>query len=226
MRSIFRLLGAALLAFAITGCATIKPMAYWGGDPAPADQAIYLMGVTLTNSVKAYYGPTIMYARVTSSDGKDMVLYQMDLKGQLNGDFGEGATRSLLRLPTTPGPKQLVVLTGTAKQFPIAGNFTIPVSVSLPATEPGVYYLGHMTATLRAKQSEDEFPAGPPFPLIDQSVTGIAGSTFDVQFDDRYDEDMKDFVANFPPIAQAQVQKLPLPSFDVAQAKAWWVENQ
>lgn len=72
-----------------------------------------------------------------------------------------------------------------------------------------VVYLGHVDAILREKRDNEN--AAKIFPLIDAALVGYSTGTFDVTFDDRFDSDMKEFIAEYPALKKVKVDKLAMP---------------
>jgi len=89
------------------------------------------------------------------------------------------------------------------------------------ATTPGVYYLGHVDATVR-ERTGNEFKAGAPIPLIDQAVAGASSGTFDVAITDRWTQDESLFKNKYPALKKATINKSVLPAFDRDAAQKWW----
>ena len=74
-----------------------------------------------------------------------------------------------------------------------------------------ISYLGHLDITLREKKSDAEISAGGSVPLIDQSIPGFSSGTFDVEVEDKFDEDMKSFISEYPALKKVKVEKSILP---------------
>jgi hypothetical protein len=115
-------------------------------------------------------------------------------------------------------------LTRLARSFPINSFFFAPLHSSLESKESGVFYLGHVTATVRERQGT-EFKAGPTLPLIDQAVSGASGGTFDITISDEFATDEAVFRSKFPALAGVTIKKAILPPFDRANAQKWWEAN-
>jgi len=49
--------------------------------------------------------------------------------------------------------------------------------------------------------------------LIDQAVAGFSTGTFDVVVEDKYDEDMKLFISEYPALQNTKVEKSILPQW-------------
>ena len=74
-----------------------------------------------------------------------------------------------------------------------------------------ISYLGHLDITLREKKSDAEISAGGAVPLIDQSIPGFSSGTFDVEVEDKFDDDMKSFISEYPALKKVKVEKSILP---------------
>jgi len=49
------------------------------------------------------------------------------------------------------------------------------------------------------------------YPFIDQSIAGFSSGTFDVVVEDKFDEDMKSFISEYPALKKVKVEKSILP---------------
>ena len=75
-----------------------------------------------------------------------------------------------------------------------------------------ITYLGHIDAILRKKKSGNEKRAA-TFPLIDAQIAGYTTGTFDVVVKDRFDEDMKSFISEYPELQNFNIEKSILPKW-------------
>lgn len=82
----------------------------------------------------------------------------------------------------------------------------IPLSLKYEVKPNSVVYLGHIDATLREKRSDNEERAG-LLPLIDSAIVGYSSGTFDVAVEDRFDNDIKVFIAEYPALQKVKVDK-------------------
>jgi hypothetical protein len=219
------LLGAAL---ALGGCASTRPMAY-GPDPASVKDAtkqpIYLMTITVKNPYKTYYLPSLKRVFVERGDGKaegDKFGFAPDEPAMNEMNTDADGNRYFVRLPLDAGKAHRVPLVFfMASKFPVNGMFYLPLNAELPAAEPGVYYLGHVEASVRERR-DNEFRAGAVIPLLDQSLTGASGGTWDVTTSDRWDSDEALFRQRFPALGTTAVRKAVLLPFDRARAQREW----
>jgi hypothetical protein len=108
-----------------------------------------------------------------------------------------------MQLP--PGEYALVGLTCMAQHVVLMTYFFAPLHEHMVSAQPGVFYLGHVDATVRERNG-DEFKAGPSIPLIDQAVGGASGGTFDILVADQWATDEAVFRRGFPPLTNATIQ--------------------
>ncbi len=228
-----RFLAGALVAAALlmSGCATRTKMAFEEDTQqiTPASKPVYLMTVTLKNTYKTRFQPRVLVVHVEKAGAKeaaDKINFVMDAKGKHAEEDSQTTGNSYLaRLELDPGDYEIRGITSLARAFPINAFFFAPMHSPLKAGQPGgVYYLGHVNATVRERQGE-EFKAGPVIPLIDQAVAGASGGSFDVVITDELATDEALFRARFPALKAATITKAILPAFDRAKAQQWWMAN-
>ncbi len=215
-----------ILGLLFGGCATPTKMpALSKAAPVAKDSPpVYLVSVTFKNTSSDRYQPKLLVAHVEKEGAKakaDRLNFTPDKAGQQDSDDPARGNTFYMRLQTPPGRYSLVALTGLSRKFPFNGFCTAPVLADLPAEAAGFVYLGHVEATVRPRQG-DEFRAGPVLPLLDQSVTGFSGGTFDIRIEDRWEVDESEYRSRFPALAQAEVRKNILPPFDRQKAQKWW----
>jgi len=91
------------------------------------------------------------------------------------------------------------------------GKVPLQMKIDIPPNK--VSYLGHLDVVLRERKNDSETRAGSLFPLIDQAATGFSTGTFDVVVEDRFEEDMKLFVSEYPGLKIVTVEKSILPQW-------------
>jgi len=219
---------AALSIVALSGCATNK-MAL-SDDAETVDKVgkpIYLMTVRLSNNVKPGYQPQLdrVWLRKIGPniprDGTDDMSFSIDDKAKKEPDADDAPRSYLLRMALEKGNYSIRNLGCLGTGFMVRGMCFAPIFQDLSVENAGVYYLGHVEATIRPRVGE-EFRAGPVIPLIDQSVTGFADGTFDVAITDRFEQDVPEFVSRFPALKGVNIQKATLRQWDRATAQKWW----
>lgn len=212
-----------------TGCATITKMpALAKPDPAVASNApIYLLTVTFKNDYRARYQPELVVAYVEKPNAQqkaDRFNFQPDDPAKIPTDPATQGYAYTLRLQMPPGDHVLMGFGTLSHKFPFNGFGLAPLLAPLPAEKNGIIYIGHINATVRERQG-NEFRAGPVLPLLDQSMTGFSGGTFDISIEDRWVSDEATFRAKFPGLKDAEIKKIILTPFDRAKVQKWW-ENQ
>lgn len=215
----------SLLALTLVGCATPTRMAFENDSDSIGSKPVFLMTATLKNAYKISYQPQLLVVNVERAEVKgssDRLNFTMDDKARMETDTAEKGNSYLLRMELENGDYVIRGLTGYSGVFPVRGAFFAPLHSDLVSKSGGIFYLGHVAATVRERK-EGEFRAGAPIPLIDQAITGFSGGTFDIVVTDRWDkEDAALFKSRFPVLRNANVQKAILPSFDRAKAQQWW----
>jgi hypothetical protein len=219
-----------LLPGVLAGCATPTKMAYSNEFKTvvkPSD-AVFLMTATIKNTYHPSFQPHLLAVNVEKAGAKekaDRLNFTMDKQARLKeADSHEEGNWYLLRLELPPGQYVIRGLTCNSLRFPIIGTFFAPLHEDLTVTQPGVFYLGHVDATVR-ERTGSEFKAGPSIPLIDQAASGASGGTFDVVVSDRWDVDEASFRTTFAPLGSASVAKAILRPFDRALAQDWWEKH-
>lgn len=217
---------AILFVAVLSGCATSAKMAFQDDAERLTEKSkpVFLMTVTIRNSYRTLFQPRLLVVHVEKPDAKeaaDRLNFTMDDKAKNETDSEITGNNYLLRLELSPGRYEIIGLTSLARLFPINGFFFTPLHSPLEVKESGVYYLGHINATVRERQ-ENEFKAGSSIPLIDQAIAGASTGTFDVEITDDFATDEAVFRSKFPALAAIPIQKTILPAFDRAKAQQWW----
>ncbi len=216
---------ALLLASLLTGCATHREMAFQkDADHLATSKPVVLMTVTLRNTYKTSYQPRLWLMRVTKYGPHEELNFVMDDKGKTETDTVEEGNSYLVRMELDAGTYEIRGANARADQFPIHTFFFAPMHSPLELKGPGVYYLGHVNATIRERK-DNEFKAGASNRPVDQSVGGATGGTFDVEITDRFAADEAAFRAKFPQLAGVPIQKAILPPFDRVKAQHWWEDH-
>jgi hypothetical protein len=215
--------------FLLAGCATPTKMAYSDETTSAvaASNSVFLMTATLKNTYHPSHQPTLLVVNVEKAGAKekaDRFNFTMDKQAKFNEtNKAEEGNVYLLRMELPPGTYEIVGLNCRSSGFPI-GSFYAPLHENLTVSGPGVFYLGHVNATVR-ERTGNEFKAGATLPLIDQAIAGASGGTFDVVISDLWDTDESTFRTTVTKIGNTSVQKTVLPPFDRAKAQEWWEKH-
>ncbi len=218
-----------VLTLLLSGCATPTKMAFADGTDAVAktNKPVFLLTATIKNTYKQKFQPKLLVVNVERAEVKgsaDRINFTMDDKAKHETGSPISGNDYFLRLELEPGEYVIRGLTSMSQSFPITALFFAPLHVKVDSTKPGVYYLGHVEATVRERQ-EKEFKAGPSIPLIDQAVAGASGGTFDIAISDQWEKDGPKFLSRFPVLNSVAVEKAIMPPFDREKAQQWWEVN-
>lgn len=102
-----------------------------------------------------------------------------------------------------------------------AGGY-VPLDMKIHLRPNTISYLGHIDVVLRERKSETEAKAGREQlnigPVVrvemkDASRTGFSTGAFDVAIEDRFDDDMQSFVAEYPVLKKVKIDKAILPQW-------------
>jgi hypothetical protein len=229
-----RVFGIASLALAcsallLSGCATPTKLAFAkdATTPPKANEQIFLMTTTLRNSYRTSHQIKLLVVNVEKPDAKDRsdrLNFTIDDGAKTESDSAIVGNSYYLSLKLEPGSYVIEGLTALSPKFPTNTIFFAPLHADLHVTGPGVFYLGHIEATVR-ERTNNEFKAGPSIPLIDQAVGGASGGTFDIDISDQWETDGARFIAKFPALKTVVVTKAVLPPFDRAKAQEWWEKH-
>jgi len=223
----FRPVAAAAIAAVLysSACATVMKMPYAkGAPPIEPGKALFLMTATLRNVYEPSYQPKVLVINVEregATEAKDRFNFKMDDEGRQENESLEVGNNYLIRMDLGPGTYVIRGITCVNNSFLVHAVFFAPLHERLVVTGPGVYYLGHIDATVR-ERAGGEFRAGPPAPLIDQALAGASGGTFDVTISDRWEIDRARFGMAFAVLRGVGARQAILPPFDRRAAQAFW----
>ncbi|MFC1505288.1 hypothetical protein ACFL5W_02095 [Thermodesulfobacteriota bacterium] len=94
-----------------------------------------------------------------------------------------------------------------------SGYFQLPLFIEFVVQPGKISYIGRVDAIMREKEDND-FPAGPATPLLQQGVSGIAKSTFDISVVDAFDLDKSYFSSVYPELKTQNIEKYIIPQWE------------
>lgn len=192
---------AAALVMLLSGCASNTKMAFSNDTDviSKSGKPIFLMSVTLKNSYKNFQPKlsVVTVDRAVQVDGNPGYDFGIDDKAKNEIDTAEAGNSYLLRMELENGEYVIRGLTSGKFAVLVYTTFYTPLNLNLKSAGTGVFYVGHIDATVRERK-ENEFRAGPLAPLLDQAVGGASGGTFDVVVSDQWDSDKQKFTSKFP----------------------------
>ena len=222
--TLIRLIATLVACCVITGCATVNTMAFDKQTKAidTKDKSIVLMTVVVSRPDKSRFEPVPYVVHIEKPDAQskeDRQNFKIDK--ETDATQANGQEVYLLRLALVAGEYKLVDVFGMARAFPVNGMFSVPLVANLKVKPNSVTYIGRVTAKLR-KRAGSEFRAGPLIPLLDQSIAGMSGGTWDIAIDNLADQDIGLFRAAYPVLNSVTIDTAALPPFDRAAAQRWW----
>ncbi|GAV20200.1 hypothetical protein MMIC_P1164 [Mariprofundus micogutta] len=209
-----------------SGCATVHDMGLTKETKTLElnGKGLVLMSMEVSNQYKTDYQPQILVAHVETPDAKeraDRHNFKTDMDGTVSSANG---TRYLLRMELTPGHYVVRGASCMYRSIFLMAQCMMPVHGDIEVKADSVTYIGRASGVMRERQS-DEFRAGPVIPLVDQNVTGFAGSTFDVTITDKSAEDLSSYQGIFPALKTTTIDVNILPPFNRERAQLWWRSN-
>lgn len=226
MRRMFLLLLAS--AAILGGCATPQKMAFDRNATTidTSAKSVVLLAVEVSREGDSRWQPDPKVLHVEMPNAKSA---EERLNYPLSVDddrfvVGNGNV-FLVRMALAPGDYDLKGIFGLASAFPINGYFFVPLTGSLKVQPQSVQYAGRIKAVMRPRK-DGEFRAGPPTPILDQAISGMTRSTWDVTILDQMANDVALFEDKFPAVKTVKVVKNMLPPFDREAVQKAWVEAQ
>ena len=213
---------AALVLLLAAGCASIKPMPFKDASERLADKKnpIYLMTVTLENQLRKAFQPTLQAIDLMKKAGPDKwerVGFSIDMEGRFLNEPVPSGEGYAVRMELEPGEYEIRLLYASSYAVLTNSIFEVPMASPLVVREGrGVFYLGNVRATMRARKPGD-LVAGPSLPILGQEMAGVPGGSFDVVISDRQAADEAIFRSKFPALASTPIRKAILPPPDPAR---------
>jgi hypothetical protein len=127
----------------------------------------------------------------------------------------------LLSLELEPGTYYIDSAVAIYQQIVTETGGYTPLNLKMEIAPNTVNYLGHIDVVLRKKINENEKTAGREVinfavgsvELKDKSIVGFSAGTFDVMVKDKFDEDMKLFISEYPGLEKVKINKTILPQW-------------
>jgi hypothetical protein len=203
----------------MTGCAGHK-MALTRGqtDIDVTKNSIALLSVKISNQYKPNYQLDIMGAlicpqseRCGHGSRKSFHTIESSYKiKSVENSFNE----YLLSFELESGAYNFHSIGAIYDHFMITGGGPVPMNYKFEIKPNSVIYLGHLDVVMRERKNDSEERAGSFRPLLDQNpAVGAYTGTFDVIAEDKFEEDMKLFISEYPALQKVKVEKSVLPAW-------------
>lgn len=201
-------------------------------DVPSGRKGVFLMTATLKNSYKPSLElePTLVHVcRKGATDSSGCGVFRVDHKAKPTTGGAEGGNRYFLRMDLESGEYETPVLDGWGGYGFFADPFVVPIHADVKFSGTGMFYLGHVAATMRERKA-GEFRAGRPGfvwglgGLMMEAASGFGsnGGTFDVEFTDQSEQDIAGFKNRCGALRGADIRISILPTFDRAKAQRRW----
>jgi len=158
--------------------------------------------------VTTYICPTSQTDCSESGDG----IYKTNSYNRIKS-MEEGFNEYLLSFELKSGAYNLDSMGAIYQSVLVTGGGIVPLKFNLDIRPNSVIYLGHLDIVMRERKNESEIRAGRIYPLIDQSTIGTSSGTFDVAVEDKFEEDVKLFISEYPALQKVRIEKALLPQW-------------
>lgn len=221
---------AALLIIVValgSGCATVNKMALNEEQKELdlSERSIVILSFRMENKHKPSFQPTprVIYFEEPNAENKEQRQnFILDKKAQLATSSGN---YYVVNAALPPGKQILAGISGYFYNLLISASTYMVLQSDLDVPPASVIYVGRITGEIRHR-GDDDPPAGPGIPLIDQAVAGYSTGTFDITVTDAYDEDVAYIRSRYPALNSVKIQKRLLPPVDIEKTKSFWKQLQ
>jgi hypothetical protein len=212
-----RLFFISCLVFVMFGCGHNMALNKGQSNIDVTKNSIALLSVKISNQVKPKYqldiaGALICPASERCGHGTVKYYHKTDSSYRINSEENR-FNEYLLSYELESGIYNFHSIGGVYDHFPITGGGPVPLNFKIMIKPNSIIYLGHLDIVMRAKKNDSEKSAGPAIPLIDQALVGASSGTYDVIVEDKFDEDIKLFISEYPALQKAKIEKAILPQW-------------
>ena len=212
MRKISCLIGVAMM-FVSSGCAGNMALSKGQQQVDLSERSVALASIKISNQNKPNYQPDLLYA-FFDANSVDAEKTHISLKVAPYRSEKDKYNEYLLSFPLKPGRYTLSQIWGNYK-IPVVINAicSVPLNAEIEIKANSIVYLGHIEAVIRERTKDSETRAGALVPIMDQTIAGFAGGTFDVAIEDKFDSDMNAYLAEYPVLGKVKVEKAIMPQW-------------
>jgi len=211
----WRLLFILCLPFCMTGCGHNMALTKGQTGIEVTKSSIALLSVKISNQNKPNYQLDIMGALIcpqseSCGHGSVKSFHKTKSDNRINS-VENSFNEYLLSFELESGSYNLHSIGAAYDHFPITGGGSVPLNYKVEIKPQSIIYLGHLDVILRERKNDSEVRAGSVVPLVDQAVVGASSGTYDVVAEDKFEEDMKLFISEYPALKNVKVEKAVLP---------------
>lgn len=207
MKRITNCVMSVVMMFMFSGCAANMALTKGQEQVDLSEKSIALASIRISNQNKPGYQPSLLYAFFFANSSNAEKTH-IDLKIEPFKSEKDQYNEYLMSFSLKPGIYNFSQIWGNYK-IPLLLNAmcAVPLNTQIEIKPNSVVYLGHIDATIRERKNDTEERAGGIIPLIDQRVSGFSNGTFDVTIKDKFEEDIKAYIAEYPALNKVKVEK-------------------
>jgi hypothetical protein len=215
----FRFLFIFCLVFGMAGCSSHQ-MALTKGQSSidVTKKSLALLSVKISNQYRPNYQLDIMGALICPQSercghGAVKHFHKIQTPYKINS-VENSFNEYLLSFELESGAYNFHSIGAAYDRFPISGGGSVPLNYKLEVKSNSITYLGHLEVVMRERKNDSEVRAGRFGPFLDQNpAVGAYSGTYDVVVNDKFDEDMKSFISEYPALKNVKVEKSILPQW-------------
>jgi hypothetical protein len=197
------------LAFFVAGCANNMALKKGQDNIDLSNSSIALLSVRISNQSEPSHQPLIVGA-YTMRQSKTTFHRTRSAYKIEKDDFKE----QWLSFELEPGINNFIKLWASCPDIVFFTTFaSIPLNLDVDIKPNSVTYFGHIDVTIRKKKNDDEESAGSGPYVVGNAAAGFLTGTYDVVIEDKFDEDMKTFISEYPALQKVKVEKSLIPQW-------------
>lgn len=213
-----RLLLILCLVFVITGCGYNMALTKGQTNIDVTKKSIALLSVKISNQCNPKYQLDIMGSLICPDSercGHGSVKYFRKTNSSYRINSVENSFNEyLLSYELESGSYNFHSIGAAHDQYGISGGGSVPLNYKFEIKSNSITYLGHLDIVMRKMKNNSEIRAGRVGPPWQQNpVVGAYTGTYDVIVEDKFDEDMKLFISEYPALQNVKVEKAILPQW-------------
>lgn len=207
-----RLLLILCLVFVMTSCGHNMALTKGQTDVDVTKKSIALLSVKISNQFKPNYQLDIMGSLICPKSercGHGSVKYFHKTNSSHRIKTVENSFNEyLLSYELESGKYNFHSIGAAYDHHGISGGGSVPLNFKIEIESNSITYLGHLDIVMREMKNNSEIRAGRVGPPWAQNpVVGAYTGTYDVVVEDRFDEDMKLFISEYPALKNVKVKK-------------------
>ena len=204
----FGFLIALCFAIVVSGCSTKMALVKGQKNIDVSRESIALLSAKISNKVHPNYPLRLVGAFIRHPQaGLDLHKTTGAYKKE-----EEGFKEYWLSFKLEPGINTFEKIWAYYDSLLLTATSHAPLGLEANVKPNVVNYLGHLDIVLRNKKNDKEKSA-PSLQFISAGIVGFYTGTFDYVVEDRFNEDMKTFISEYPALQKVKIEKSILPQW-------------